>query len=129
MKVAGWDLTGWQVFPLPLDDLSRLAFHKGGTPRGPRFWHGRFTTSGKGGTFLDMRGWGKGNAWVNGHHLGRYWKIGPQRTLYVPREWLRAGGNDIVVLQMEEGGNHSIEGLGDAVYDEPTAPSRPVAAD
>ena len=34
--------------------------------------------------FLDTRGWGKGYAWVNGFFLGRYWRRGPQRTLFVP---------------------------------------------
>ena len=42
-----------------------------------------------GDTFLDLRGWEKGTVWVNGHHLGRFWQIGPQQTLYVPGPWLR----------------------------------------
>ncbi len=30
-------------------------------------------------TFVSVRGWGKGLAWVNGHNLGWYWpSIGPQ---------------------------------------------------
>ena len=30
-----------------------------------------------GDTYLDMSKWSKGYLWVNGHNLGRYWKIGP----------------------------------------------------
>ena len=48
-----------------------------------------------GDTFLDMRKWGKGHVWVNGHHLGRFWKIGPQQSLYVPVGWLKKGRNSI----------------------------------
>lgn len=49
--------------------------------------------------YLDTRSWGKGVAWVNGFCLGRYWTRGPQHTLYVPGEQLRAGANDVVVLE------------------------------
>ena len=31
----------------------------------------------------------KGIIWINGFNLGRYWKIGPQGTLYVPGELLK----------------------------------------
>jgi beta-galactosidase len=51
-------------------------------------------------TYLDLTGWTKGNAWVNGFHLGRYWSRGPQRTLYVPRPVLRPGANEITVLEL-----------------------------
>jgi beta-galactosidase len=116
VKLAGNDLTDWQAYPLPLADLSSLHFNKATPPHGPTFWHGSFAVHGKGGTFLDMRGWTKGNAWVNGHHLGRYWNIGPQLSLFVPASWLKQGANDIVVLQMEDGGDHSVAGLKDPVW-------------
>lgn len=32
---------------------------------------------------------------VNGQNLGRYWKIGPQETLYLPGPWLRKGSNEV----------------------------------
>ncbi len=53
--------------------------------------------------FLALPGWAKGFVWINGFLLGRYWEIGPQRTLYVPRPLWRAGRNDIVVLELERG--------------------------
>lgn len=115
--VNGLDLTDWTVYPLPLDDLSGLAFRPGATQQGPAFWHGSFDLAQvAGGTFLDMRGWNKGNAWVNGHHLGRFWNVGPQRTLYVPASWLNKGHNDVVVLEMQPGGSHAIAGLKDPVF-------------
>jgi beta-galactosidase len=52
-----------------------------------------------GDAFLDMRGWGKGIVFVNGHNLGRYWYIGPQQTLYLPGVWLKKGVNEIVVFE------------------------------
>jgi len=39
---------------------------------------------------------------ANGIHLGRYWSIGPQQTLFVPGVWLRGDEeNKIVVLELE----------------------------
>ena len=39
--------------------------------------------------------------WVNGFNLGRYWSVGPQRSLYVPGPVLREGGNEVWVLELE----------------------------
>uniref|UniRef100_A0A8D0HCK8 Beta-galactosidase n=1 Tax=Sphenodon punctatus TaxID=8508 RepID=A0A8D0HCK8_SPHPU len=46
-------------------------------------------------TFLKLEGWEKGVVFVNGQNLGRYWKIGPQETLYLPGTWLRPGDNEV----------------------------------
>ncbi|OSZ55489.1 hypothetical protein OQI_38220, partial [Streptomyces pharetrae CZA14] len=42
----------------------------------------------------------KGQAWINGFHLGRYWNRGPQRTLYVPAPVLRPGRNELLLLEL-----------------------------
>jgi beta-galactosidase len=122
VTAAGDDLTRWTVYPLPLDDLSRLAFKPGATPKGPAFWHGSLDVPKVAGTFLDMRGWHKGNVWINGHHLGRFWEVGPQQSLYVPAAWLHKGANDVVVLEMQDGGAHSLAGMADPVFATRAAP-------
>ena len=43
--------------------------------------------------FFKFQGWTKGIVIVNKFNLGRYWNIGPQRTLYVPAPILRVGVN------------------------------------
>ena len=45
-----------------------------------------------------MKGWGKGILFINGANLGRYWSVGPQRTLYVPGPLLREGVNKVSVM-------------------------------
>ncbi|XP_031486337.1 beta-galactosidase 1-like [Nymphaea colorata] len=82
---------------------------------------------------LDMASMGKGQIWVNGQHVGRYWPAytakgncggcsyvgtfnenkcrtgcgGPsQRWYHVPRSWLRPSGNLLVIFE-EWGGNPS----------------------
>jgi beta-galactosidase len=63
--------------------------------------HGRFTLDEPSDLFLDTDAWGKGYAFVNGFSLGRYWRNGPQRSLYVPGPATRAGENDVVVIELE----------------------------
>ncbi|MGN0299414.1 MAG: glycoside hydrolase family 35 protein [Lachnospiraceae bacterium] len=53
-------------------------------------------------TFVRLDGFIKGNVWINGFNLGRYWNIaGPQKTLYLPAPLLREGKNEIWVLELE----------------------------
>ena len=53
-------------------------------------------------TFLDVSGAGHGVAYVNGFCVGRYWNIGPQQTLYVPAPLVRAGRNEVLLLDLEK---------------------------
>jgi beta-galactosidase len=120
VTLGGKELSGWQVFPLAMDDLSKLQFHeslKRFAP-GPAFYRGHFDLRDTGDTFLDTRGWGKGSVWINGHGLGRFWNLGPQQTLYVPAPWLRKGTNEIVVFTQGEPKDARLRGLRQPVLDE-----------
>ncbi|SMF18323.1 beta-galactosidase [Cellulosimicrobium cellulans J34] len=57
-------------------------------------------------TFVALPGWTKGFVWVNDVLLGRYWRRGPQRTLYVPAPLLQAGENTLTVLEQHAPGAH-----------------------
>ena len=52
-------------------------------------------------TFVRLDGFTKGFVTVNGFNLGRYWEIGPQRSLYVPASLLKEGENEIVVFESD----------------------------
>jgi len=67
---------------------------------GRGYYRGSFKLSKVGDTFLNFEAFGKGQVWVNGHALGRIWRIGPQQTLYVPGCWLKKGQNEVVVLDI-----------------------------
>jgi beta-galactosidase len=101
VKLDGNELNDWKAFNLPLDKkmLGRLHFGKGSTS-GPAFWRATVKIEKPGDTFLDLRSWGKGVVWINGHCLGRYWDIGPSQTAYVPGPWLKRGKNEIVILDL-----------------------------
>ncbi|KAH8404859.1 hypothetical protein KR222_006259 [Zaprionus bogoriensis] len=69
---------------------------------GPIVYTGVFNVQEVGDTYLNLAGWGKGVAYVNGFNLGRYWPLGgPQITLYVPNEILKVGENSLVLLEYQ----------------------------
>ena len=70
------------------------------TPSKIGYYRATFRLSKTGDTFLNMETWGKGQVYVIGHALGRFWSIGPQQTLYCPGCWLKKGENEIVVLDV-----------------------------
>lgn len=101
VMLDGRELTGWQVYTLPMTSFAKVHFHAGTQAAGPSFYRGRFSITSVGDTFLDVRDLKKGAVWINGHAIGRYWDIGPQDTLYVPAPWLHKGRNSIVVFDIE----------------------------
>ncbi|MER5729882.1 glycoside hydrolase family 35 protein [Streptomyces sp. NPDC002138] len=111
----GLPLEGWTSRALPLTGLADVPFgHGPATPSGPAFYRGTFDVARTADTFLHLDGWTKGSAWVNGFALGRYWSRGPQRSLYVPAPVLRAGRNDVVVLELHAPGRGRAVGFRDA---------------
>lgn len=97
--INGEEITGnWQMYRLPMEQQPAV---KGApaVPYVPVLYSGQFNVTETGDVFLDMRGWGKGIVYVNGHHIGRYWSVGPQQTLYVPGCWLKNGQNEVVIFE------------------------------
>lgn len=43
----------------------------------------------------------QGIIFINGFNLGRYWLVGPQLALYLPKELLSVGTNKITMLELE----------------------------
>jgi beta-galactosidase len=117
-KLDGETLAQWAHYALPLDNLSDLTFTSSPV-RGPAFFRGQFEVLDPGYTFIDMRGWGKGYVWVNGHNLGRYWEVGPQRALFCPAPWLKTGVNEIIVLDLDDSGERSVAGGAMQIWDLP----------
>lgn len=106
ITINDMEITGnWQMFKLPMDQFPEIS---GNTqqPGSPAFYKGNFNLKEVGDSFLDMRQWGKGIVFVNGHNLGRYWKVGPQQTLYLPGCWLKKGSNTIEIFEQQNDKPH-----------------------
>lgn len=93
-------VTGWSACAIDLDRVPQLSTSTG-VGAGPTAWRARFAVGEATDLFLDTGEWGKGVAWINGFCLGRYWRRGPQQTLFVPGPVLRAEGNELVVLELD----------------------------
>jgi len=96
-------MTGnWQMYRLPMNAAPDLSIESNSYTQGnPVIYKGEFSLAKIGDTFLDMSNWGKGIVFVNGHNLGRYWKIGPQQTLYLPGCWLKKEKNIIEIFEQQ----------------------------
>ncbi|MDD3334469.1 MAG: beta-galactosidase [Eubacteriales bacterium] len=107
----------WTQRAMPMDNLSRLRFSESAHAC-PGFFRGTFDAEPGIDTHVALPGFAKGCVWINGFALGRHWRIGPQRTLYLPGGLLKATGNEIIVLELHQAPqnpkvdflNHSILG-------------------
>ena len=97
-KIINFD---WQVYTLPMEDLDRLSFSEGASEERSCFYRGGFVVDKKADSFLRLDNFTKGFVVVNGFNLGRFWDIGPQRTLYVPASVLKTGENEIIVFESD----------------------------
>ncbi|MEI6950849.1 glycoside hydrolase family 35 protein, partial [Paraflavisolibacter sp. H34] len=112
------ELKGWQVYNFPVEyEFQKTRKFTKGAVQGPAWYKGSFSLSKTGDAFLDMSTWGKGMVWLNGHNLGRFWKIGPQQTLFIPGVWLKEGQNELIVLDVDGPSARKVQGLPRPVLD------------
>jgi beta-galactosidase len=50
--------------------------------------------------------------------MGRFWNIGPTQTMYVPGPWLKAGRNEVIVLDLLGPTESSLAGLEKPILDQ-----------
>jgi beta-galactosidase len=114
------ELTDWEIYRLPLDEhmTSNLIWKNIARPGEPAFWRGTFNLDKTGNTFLDLRTWGKGVLWINGHCLARFWNIGPTQTAFVPGAWLKTGRNEVIVLDLLVPQTPILAGLKEPILDQ-----------
>ncbi len=116
--LAGTRLTGWETFALPMLAPGTLSY-KSEPCAGPCFYGAHFDVATPADTFLDTSQLVKGLVWINGRPLGRFWKTGPQQTLYLPGPWLKAGDNEIVIFDLDGAQGRTVSGKEHPVLDGP----------
>ncbi|HEX5284958.1 MAG TPA: beta-galactosidase family protein [Bryocella sp.] len=89
----------WEIYSLPMDDLSRVRF-VAGPCTGPCFYQATLSVTKPADTYLDTRELHKGFAWLGTQPLGRFWSIGPQFALYTPGCWLQHGQNTVTIFDL-----------------------------
>ena len=91
----------WDVYPLPMDNLEKLTFGKEIPAEASVFYRGTMEIEDVKDTFLKLEHFTQGFVRVNGFNIGRYWEVGPQKTLYVPASVLKKGVNEIIVFESD----------------------------
>lgn len=119
VELNGKAVENWQMFGLPFDapgkiKLTATAKLIAGIPAIKK---GVFQLKETGDTYLDLSAWGKGVIWVNGYNLGKYWNVGPQQTVYVPKEWLKEGKNEIIIFELLKPLENKLNGLTEPILD------------
>jgi len=108
-------LIHWEMYPLNLDSPDEwreaLHSHSTGVPPSffsdvPTFYSGTVYAAESegvpGDTFLKFQNWHKGQVYINGFNLGRYWPVaGPEETLYVPGSLMSNAPHPTEVLLLE----------------------------
>lgn len=113
------ELKNWEVysFPVDYDFAESKKYAEGEKLDAPAYYRATFELDRVGDVFLDMQTWGKGMVWVNGKAMGRFWKIGPQQTLFMPGCWLKKGKNEIIVLDLLGPEKATVSGLKKLILD------------
>ncbi|XP_013863170.1 beta-galactosidase isoform X2 [Austrofundulus limnaeus] len=119
LTLGGVPLTGWTMYSLSIDEavsqgLLGHGSHPGTDPPQPAalslptFYEGSFIIPDgipdlPQDTYVKLPNWRKGQIWINGFNLGRYWPArGPQVTLFVPANILRTSApNNVTILELE----------------------------
>lgn len=91
----------WNVYTLPMDNIDKVVYKDEMPTENSMFLKGTFSVEEAHDTFLRLDNFKKGFVLINGFNIGRYWEIGPQRTLYVPASLLKKGENEIVVFESD----------------------------
>lgn len=92
---------GWNHYTLPLDNTEKVNYNGGYKEGTPGFYKFELQVEVLGDTFLRFDSWGKGCVFVNGFNIGRFWELGPQKSLYIPGPKLKVGKNEIVIFETE----------------------------
>ena len=112
-------LIDWEMYAVNLTKLDNLLKFptvnqvragSGGPTRNsfaPTFFQGEVPASAYGSsydTYLQLNGWSKGQAFINGVNIGRYWPVvGPQKNLYVPASVMSPDApSKLVLLELDE---------------------------
>jgi len=107
VTLSGATLSHWSIYPLPMVDGATKGLEKKAC-EGACFYSAEFDVNAPADTFVDTRTLGKGEVWINGTPLGRFWKIGPQGALYLPASFLKKGRNRIVIFDLEGHANPTV---------------------
>uniref|UniRef100_A0A914DAJ3 Beta-galactosidase n=1 Tax=Acrobeloides nanus TaxID=290746 RepID=A0A914DAJ3_9BILA len=124
ITLNNWFACGINLTKASIDQLAQRAIKENQQERNfpekavglPGVFVGQFAANTLTDTFFDSRGWGKGQLFVNGYNIGRYWPTaGPQMTLYVPKPFLQQM-NTVLLIELTGAQQNFITFIDHAVW-------------
>lgn len=96
-------LSDWAHYRLEFlpEQLAKIDFSKPSNEATPSFFKVEIELEETVNTFLDCSKFGKGVVFVNGQNMGRYWKEGPVKTLYIADYFWKKGRNELIIFETE----------------------------
>ena len=111
VTLAGKPLTGWQIYSLPMLDPGTLPFADKPCT-GACFYRGTLQVDPIRPTrFSTPAPSAKARSGSTATRWAAFWHIGPQKALYLPAPWLKAGTNQVVVFDLEGQPGRQLQGL------------------
>ena len=95
---------GWTCYQLDIENTDKLCFEEISEriENVPTYFKGVFNVDEVYDTFIYPKGFNKGFILINGFNIGRYYtSAGPQKTLYVPKNLLKQGENEVVIFNSD----------------------------
>nr|CAD7588212.1 unnamed protein product [Timema genevievae] len=107
-KLEDWEIIALQFKRKWVNSLSGWDHNIKNTSNTPTLFKATLNIFDPMDTFLNMSNWGKGNVFINGFNLGRYFNAGPTHSLYVPAPLLKEGSNEFVVFELMKPSSHLV---------------------
>lgn len=122
VRYANTRLVGWENRALDLKNIKNLHYEPIKTVPDeniPVFLRASFKAEPGVDSYLLTEGFTRGHVWINGFDIGRFWDVGPQRTLYIPGALLKEE-NIIEILDINPTGKKSIKFADKMIFEEET---------
>lgn len=116
VKIGEKEVKNFIMNTIPMNDMYNLS-KTDKALSGPAVYTAEFDADNVCDTFVNPIGFTKGIIEINGFNLGRYYKKGPQQTLYVPAGVLKKGTNKIAVFDLYQSENPVLEFVAEPVLD------------
>lgn len=112
-SIEGWTMTELKVRNANVDDLN---FSPNTDASLPEFYKAYVEIDEPKDMYLDVSGWGMGEAWINGQYLGSYWEEEKQQSIQVPASVLKKGTNGLVVFDLKNNKQRSMKFSSEPVF-------------
>ncbi len=97
-EVEDWKMTELPVRKTKVNDLK---FQSKRNYNLPSFYKASFEIQDIADFYVDITGWGMGEVWINGQHIGTFWEEERQQSLHASSSILKQGINELVVFELK----------------------------